>query len=132
MSNCKCWNIMIKEQIESGDILTTDDGIIAHVKKIIPSGVSVYINNQKDIIYNNQLHHWHRANPIKDNRIVNDCTFAIRFRQFLNWIPKEWWRSQPHYYEEYEYMQKVANRLVKYQIETVTDLDELKYLMRVT
>ena len=28
-------------------------------------------------------------NPIKDNRIVNSKTFAVRFKQFLEWIPEK-------------------------------------------
>lgn len=69
-------------------------------------------------------------NPIIDNRFVNDYTFAIRFEQFLDWIPKNWWMSQPHYYEEFKYMQMIAERLLKYQIETATDANEIEYLKR--
>ena len=67
-------------------------------------------------------------NPIKDNRIVSSRTFAVRFKQFLEWIPKEWWMSQPHYYEEYEYMLNIANQLLKYQIQTATSEEEINYL----
>ncbi len=77
-----------------------------------------YYKEHKDIL----------DSPIKDNRIVSDYTFAVRFKQFLDWIPKEWWMSQPHYYEEFEYMQNVADRLLKYQVETVTNENEIKYL----
>ena len=69
-------------------------------------------------------------NPIKDNRIVNSKTFAVRFKQFLEWIPEKWWMSQPHYYEEYEYMKYVSEELLKYQIETATDEEEIDYLKR--
>lgn len=69
-------------------------------------------------------------NPIKNNRIVSDETFAIRFKQFLEWIPEKWWKSQPHYCEEYEYMMDVANHLLKYQIKTATNEEEINYLKR--
>ena len=69
-------------------------------------------------------------NPIIDNRIVSSKTFAVRFKQFLEWIPEEWWMSQPHYYEEFHYMKNVADKLLKYQIETVTDENEIDYLKR--
>lgn len=67
-------------------------------------------------------------NPIIDNRIVNSKTFAVRFKQFLEWIPEDWWKSQPHYYEEYEYMKYIAEQLLKYQIETATNKEEINYL----
>jgi hypothetical protein len=36
----------------------------------------------------------------------------------------------PHILEEYEYMQIVANDLLKYQIQTATDEEEINYLKR--
>ena len=69
-------------------------------------------------------------NPIIDNRIINDRTFAIRFKQFLEWIPEEWWMSQPHYYEEYNYLKCISELLLEYQIKTVTDKEEINYLKR--
>lgn len=68
--------------------------------------------------------------PIIDNRIVNSETFAVRFKQFLEWIPKEWWMSQPHYYEEFEYMKSVANQLLSYQIQTASNEEEINYLKK--
>jgi hypothetical protein len=38
--------------------------------------------------------------------------------------------SGPHILEEYEYMQNVADSLLKYQIQTVTDEEEINYLKR--
>lgn len=119
---------MNKDKIELGDIIISDTGIIAYVDKILPSKIRIRINNQKDYILDEQLHHWQFANPIKENRIVSDYTFAVRFKQFLNWIPQEWWMSQPHYYEEFEYMKWVAESLLKYQTQTVCDENEIKYL----
>ena len=70
-------------------------------------------------------------NPIIDNRIVSDITFATRFKQFLEWIPKNWWMSQPHYYEEYEYMMYVANSLLEFQKNTCEKNEEKQYLKNV-
>lgn len=61
---------------------------------------------------------------IKDNRIVSDKTFAVRFSSFLENIPTNWWMSQPHLYEEYNYMRNVAKRLLKYQLKTMTKDEE--------
>ena len=121
---------MDKEKIELGDTIISDAGIIAHVDRILQTKIRVWINNQKDYILDEQLHHWELANPIKNNRLVSGKTFAVRFKQFLEWIPKNWWMSQPHYYEEYEYMLHIANSLLKYQIETAKDEEEIDYLKR--
>lgn len=64
------------------------------------------------------------TNPIKENRIVNDQTFAIRFRDFIKRtevcdLPSS---------EEKEYLLMVAKNLLKYQIETASEESELKYL----
>lgn len=119
---------MNKEQLKVGDYLQSDSGKFAYVDKILPTKVRVWIDGQKDYILDEQLHHWSYGNPIVDNRIVDSKTFAIRFKQFLTWIPENWWMSQPHYYEEYEYMMDVANQLLKYQIQTATDENEIEYL----
>lgn len=63
-------------------------------------------------------------NPIKDNRIVSDMTFATRLKFFLDGVevcdcPGE---------EEKEYLQSVADELLKYQVKTATDEDEINYL----
>lgn len=121
---------MDKEKIEPGDIIISNSGIKAYVDKILPSKIRVYINNQKDYILKEQLHHWSYANPIKDNRIVDSKTFAVRFKQFLDWIPKEFYMSGPHILEEYEYMQIIADHLLKYQIQTATSEEERNYLKR--
>lgn len=121
---------MNKEQLKIGDYLQSDSGKFAYVDKILPSKVRVFIDDQKDYILDNQLHHWSYANPIKDNRIVNSKTFAVRFKQFLDWIPKEFYMSGPHILEEYEYMQIIADSLLKYQIQTVSDEEEINYLKR--
>lgn len=121
---------MNKEELRKGDYIQSDTGVDAFVDKILPTKVRVWIDDKKDYILDNQLHHWSYANPIKDNRIVDSKTFAIRFKQFLEWIPQSWVWSQPHYEEEFEYMQIIANHLLKYQIQTATDEEEINYLKR--
>ena len=65
-------------------------------------------------------------NPIKDNRIVFDRTFAIRLKAFVENVQVCDCAGE----EEKEYFQMVANRLVKYQVETATDESEINYLKR--
>lgn len=65
-------------------------------------------------------------NPIKENRLVNDHTFAIRFKQFIEQtsvcdLPGE---------EEKEYLLQVADKLIDYQCVTVSDNIEREYLKR--
>jgi hypothetical protein len=121
---------MNKNQLKKGDYIQSDFGKFAYVDKILPTKVRVWINNKKDYILDEQIFHWSYANPIKDNRIVSSKTFAVRFKQFLDWIPKEFYMSGPHILEEYEYMQNIADNLLKYQIQTVTDEEEINYLKR--
>lgn len=65
-------------------------------------------------------------NPIKDNRIVSDTTFAIRLKAFVENVQVCDCAGE----EEKEYFQMVAERLVKYQVKTATDEDEVNYLKR--
>ena len=65
-------------------------------------------------------------NPIKDNRLVNDQTFAIRFKRFIQQtdvcdLPGE---------EEKEYLLQVADKLLDYQCVTVSNDSEKEYLKR--
>ena len=119
---------MNKEQLKIGDYIQSDSGEFAYVDKILPTKIRVWIDEQKDYILDEQLHHWSYANPIKDNRIIDSYTFAIRFKQFLDWIPENFYMSGPHILEEYEYMKDVADSLLKYQIQTVTKDSEINYL----
>lgn len=121
---------MNKEELKKGDYIQSDTGVDAFVDKILPTKIRVWINGKKDYILDGQLHHWSYGNPIIDNRIVDSKTFAVRFKQFLEWIPQSWVLSQPHYEEEYEYMQIIADYLLKYQIQTATDEEEINYLKR--
>ncbi len=63
-------------------------------------------------------------NPIKDNRIVNSKTFAIRLRNFIRDTQVNDAASD----EEKCYLLNVAQSLLDYQIETAIDESELRYL----
>ena len=65
-------------------------------------------------------------NPIIDNRIVNDTTFAMRLKNFIEKVNV---CDQPSE-EEKEYLQRVAVKLIKHQVETSTDEEEVNYLKR--
>jgi hypothetical protein len=65
-------------------------------------------------------------NPIKDNRIVSDKTFATRFVAFLKDIQVSDAMSE----EELWYLQEVAGSLLFYQWFTATNKDETAYLSR--
>lgn len=62
--------------------------------------------------------------PIIDNRIVSDKTFATRLLNFLKDIQVNDLMGE----EELGYLQNVGQKLLKHQIDTCTDSDELKYL----
>lgn len=61
-------------------------------------------------------------NPIIGNRIVNDQTFARRLKGHLNGM----WASCVMGEEEIEYLNRVADKLLKYQLETCP-IDERSY-----
>ena len=65
-------------------------------------------------------------NPIKDNRIVSSKTFAIRLKDFISNVEV----NDPCSEEEKEYLLRVAEDLLYYQIKTVTDEKEINYLKR--
>ena len=65
-------------------------------------------------------------NPIKDNRIVNDTTFAIRLKMFVEDVQVCDCAGE----EEKDYILMVANNLIKYQVKTATDEEEVNYLKR--
>lgn len=66
-------------------------------------------------------------NPIKDNRIVFDKTFAVRLKLFIDGVNCCDCAGE----EEKEYFQMVAIRLIKYQVETATDESEINYLKNI-
>lgn len=62
--------------------------------------------------------------PFQDNRIVNDMTFALRFKSFLKGIQVCDAASE----EELDYMNHVADKLLDYQVNTVDEnSDEYRY-----
>ena len=65
-------------------------------------------------------------NPIKNNRIVSSKTFAIRLKSFVENVKVNDSCSE----EEKEYLLNVSNQLLKYQIQTATDEEEINYLKR--
>lgn len=66
-------------------------------------------------------------NPIIDNRIIKDKTFAIRLKSFAEGVVCSDACSQ----DEKESMISYAKQLLRYQIHTATDEDEIQYLKRI-
>lgn len=62
-------------------------------------------------------------NPIKENRYVNDITFATRLKNFIEHTGKTYGAGDFLIYEEWEYLLNVANKLVNWQKENVTEED---------
>lgn len=65
-------------------------------------------------------------NPIKENRIVKDKTFALRLLGFA--LDTNCFDACGEY--EKESMISYSTTLLKYQIQTATDKDEIDYLER--
>lgn len=63
-------------------------------------------------------------NPIVDNRIVSDKTFAIRLLNFIRDVDV----NDPASDEEKCYLLDVAQSLLDYQIKTAKDELEISYL----
>lgn len=68
-------------------------------------------------------------NPIKDNRLVRDKTFAIRLLSFAFYTNASRDASSE---DEKESMISYSCKLLEYQIETATDEEEISYLERVS
>lgn len=64
--------------------------------------------------------------PIIDNRIVNDTTFALRLKNFIQNVTVCDYPGE----EEKDYLLMIAGKLLKYQVETATDEEEVNYLKR--
>lgn len=62
-------------------------------------------------------------NPIIDNRIVNDITFATRFKSFLDKTAGLDTTSS----EDWDYLMSVANWLLTWQKSTIEDDNEKAY-----
>jgi hypothetical protein len=65
-------------------------------------------------------------NPIIDNRIVKDKTFALRFLSFVVSVEV----ADACSFEERESMVRYASSLLEYQLKTATDKEEIDYLER--
>ena len=121
---------MNKEQLKHGDIIECC-GITAYV--VDPNYKDNYIKvnlgntcRARALINKDWLSVWKFVSPIKDNRIVSNETFAVRFRNFI----KDTQVNDACSEEEKEYLLDVANQLLKYQIQTATDESEINYLKR--
>ena len=62
-------------------------------------------------------------NPIKENRYVNDITFATRLKSFIEHTGKTYGAGDFLIDEEWEYLLNVANKLVSWQKENITEED---------
>lgn len=66
-------------------------------------------------------------NPIKNNRIVEDKTFALRMLSFFLELPCQGDAASE---EEKESMISYSSKLLKYQMKTAEDIEEINYLER--
>ena len=117
---------MNKEQLKHGDFIEKGDLIAYVIDPNWKNYIKASINGTKILIPLDWLEGWHIANPIKNNRLVNDKTFAIRFKNFIETVTL----NDACSFEEKEYLLSVANQLLKYQIQTATDESEIDYLKR--
>lgn len=65
-------------------------------------------------------------NPIKDNRIVRDITFALRLLSFAMDTDVSCAAGE----DEKESMISYSSKLLEYQIKTATEQSEINYLKR--
>lgn len=118
---------MKKEQLKKGAIIECN-GIVARV--LDPNWknntIKISVNGTVLLLSQSWLNDWIMVNPIKNNRIISDKTFAIRFRDFIKDVEV----NDPCSNDEKEYLLNVAERLLNYQLDTVTDENEIDYLKR--
>jgi len=122
---------MNKEQLKKGDIIECN-GITAYVvdPNYKDNYVKVNLGNTcraRVLINKDWLSIWSFVNPIKNNRIVSDKTFAIRFKNFIKDVNV----NDACSYEEKEYLLNIADELLNYQIETACEESEINYLKRI-
>lgn len=117
---------MNKEQLKKGDFIEKGDLVAYVIDPDWRNSVKVSINGTKLLIPFDWLNDWNIANPIKNNRIVSDKTFALRLKSFI----KDVRVNDPCSDDEKEYLLNVAERLLKYQINTATEESEINYLKR--
>ena len=118
---------MKRNQIKRGDFIEKENLTAAVLDPNWKNlGVKVSIDGTKVLILNDWLDEWNVSNPIKNNRIVSDKTFAVRFKNFIE-------KAQiidACAEDEKEYLLNIANRLLEYQISTAISNDEINYLKR--
>ena len=118
---------MKKEQLKRGDIIECCGIIAIVVDTNYKDGnfIKVLLNNKcRALINKDWLDIWRFSNPIKDNRIVSDRTFAIRLKTFIEGTVVNDACSA----DEQKYLLNVTNRLLNYQIQTAVDEEEINYL----
>lgn len=115
---------MNKKQLKHGDYIEKGNLIAYVIDPNWKDSIKVSINGTKLLIPFDWLDSWNIANPIKNNRIVIDKTFAIRFKNFISDVNV----NDACSFDEKEYLLSVANQLLEYQIETATDESEINYL----
>lgn len=117
----------MKYQIERGDIIENGELLAVVLDTNCKNNtIKVSIKGSKLLISKDWLNDWDIANPIKNNRLVSDKTFAIRLKNFVENVRV----NDPCSEDEQKYLLKIANRLLRYQIETVSDKEEINYLER--
>lgn len=108
--------------------LLCQEEIVKIGKFKIPKGSLYYITKTGKIISNNIVYTGKfdvlTANPIIDNRIINDKTFALRLVSFINSTIANDCAS----IEEKRYLLDIAKNLLKYQIVTAKEQSELSYI----
>ena len=117
---------MNKEQLKHGDYIEKGDLVAYVIDPDWKNSVKVSINGTKLLIPFDWLNGWNIANPIKDNRIVSDKTFALRLKSFIEEVNV----NDACSFDEKEYLLNIANQLLKYQIETAINESEINYLKR--
>lgn len=108
--------------------LLCQEEIVKIGKFKIPKGSLYYITKTGKIISNNIVYTGKfdvlTANPIIDNRIINDKTFALRLVSFINSTIANDCAST----EEKKYLLNMAKNLLKYQVVTAKEQSELSYI----
>lgn len=116
---------MKKINLKKGDILTNGTVKVTVIDPNWSSNsLKVNFNEVNFLILKEWLSDWNLDNPIKDNRIISNKTFAIRLKNFI----KDTVVNDACSADEQEYLLNVANRLLNYQISTATDKEEINYL----
>jgi hypothetical protein len=116
---------MKKNKLNKGDIIINGDlkatVIDPNWKEVC---VKVKIKNAQFLLTEHMLNNWKFSNPIINNRIISDKTFAIRLKNFI----EDTVVNDACSLDDKGYLLNVANRLLNYQIDTAADEGEIEYL----